>query len=327
MDTKLAQGTLQGTTSPPLYLAFELNQKQWKLGFTIGVSQRPRIRTIQARDLPAVQWEIQEAHRRFRLPDKVTILSCYEAGRDGFWLDRYLHAQGIANLVVDSASIEVSRRSKRAKTDKLDVDKLLEMLIRYHSGERKLWRVVQVPRLEVEDQRQLHRELATLKTEHTRHINRIKGLLVGQGVPIPMTADLLERLYTVHLWDGSGLPAGLHTRLERCKPKSKAIFAIIRCLLIAVFHVLSERAADKYAIPEMMAFKLMVWSWKLADQERGGLSSRQFSEVFLMFKTLKPSHYYLLALQFIGGYYLVWFHLLHQRLFPPQPGRRALADE
>jgi transposase len=215
MDTKSAQGTLQDLISPPLYLAFELSQKQWKLGFTIGVGQRPRIRTIQARDLSALRWEIQEARRRFRLADTFTILSCYEAGRDGFWLDRYLHAQAIANLVVDSASIEVSRRSKRVKTDKLDVDKLLEMLIRYHRGERKLWRVVQVPSLEVEDQRQLHRELITLKTEHTRHINRIKGMLIGQGVSIPVAADLLERLDTVHLWDGSGLPAGLHNRLER----------------------------------------------------------------------------------------------------------------
>ena len=205
------------------------------------------------------------------------------------------------------------------------MDKLLEMLIRYHSGERKVWRVVQVPSLEVEDQRQLHRELVALKAEHTRHINRIKGLLIGQGVSIPVAADLLERLDTVQLWDGSGLPAGLHTRLERRKPKSKAIVAITHHLLIAVFHVLTERAADKNAIPEMVAFKLMVWSWKLADQERGGLSSRQFSEVFLMFKTLKPSHYYLLALQFIGGCYLVWSLLLHQRLSPPPPGRRAFS--
>ncbi len=126
MDTKSAQNALQDPFSPPLYLAFELSQKQWKLGFTVGVGQRPRIRPIQARDLSALQWEVQEACHRFRLSEKVTILSCYEAGRDGFWLDRYIHAQGIVDLVVDSPSIEVSRRFKRAKTDKLDVDKLLE---------------------------------------------------------------------------------------------------------------------------------------------------------------------------------------------------------
>ncbi len=75
--------------------------------------------------------------------------------------------------------------------------------------------MVQVPSLEVEDQRQLHRELVTLKVEHTSHINRIKGLLIGQGLTISVAADLLERLDTVRLWDGSGLPAGLRTRLER----------------------------------------------------------------------------------------------------------------
>jgi transposase len=125
MDTKTVQSTLQSPISQQLYLAFELSQKRWKLGFTVGMGQRPQICTIQARDLQALQWEVQETRHRFRLPDTVTTLSCYEAGRDGFWLYRYLHAQGIANLVVDSASIEVSRRSKRAKTDMLDVDKFL----------------------------------------------------------------------------------------------------------------------------------------------------------------------------------------------------------
>jgi len=91
----------------------------------VGMGQRPRIRTIQARDLQALQWEVQEARHRFRLPDTVTTLSCFEAGRDGFWLHRYLHEERIANLVVDPACIEVSRRSKQAKTDMLDVDKLL----------------------------------------------------------------------------------------------------------------------------------------------------------------------------------------------------------
>jgi transposase len=104
MDTKTVQSTLQSPISQQLYLTFELSQKQWKLGFTVSMGQRPRIRTIQARDLQALQWEVQEASHRFRSPDTVTILSCYESGWDSFWLDRYLHVQGIANLVVDSAS-------------------------------------------------------------------------------------------------------------------------------------------------------------------------------------------------------------------------------
>jgi transposase len=186
MTTETAQSTLQTLKQMVLYLAFELSQSQWKLGFTIGIGQNPRVRTITARDLDALQLEIRTACQRFGLPEYTPVLSCYEAGRDGFWLHRYLHIQGIANLVVDSASIEVNRRMKRAKTDRLDVGKLLTMLMRYHQGERKVWRVVKVPDVEAEDRRHLHRELAVLKVERTRHVNRIKGLLAGQGVSMPV---------------------------------------------------------------------------------------------------------------------------------------------
>lgn len=210
-----ACGTEHGTFHPTLYLAFELGNKKWKLGFTIGLGQSPRRRTIAAGDLVTLQREIRLAKKRFGLPQTAQVMSCYEAGRDGFWLHRYLVSEDIENLVVDSASIEVNRRAKRAKTDRLDVGKLLTMLIRYDYGEKKVWSVVHVPSVEAEDKRHLHRQLGTLKTDRTRHINRIKGLLVGQGVRIPVRADFLERLETVRLWDGSPLPPGLRSRLER----------------------------------------------------------------------------------------------------------------
>lgn len=198
-----------------LYLAFELSDKKWKLGFTIGLGQRPRERTIEAGDLVALGEEIRRAQERFGLAETTPVMSCYEAGRDGFWLHRYLVAAGIENLVVDSSSIEVKRRARRAKTDRLDVGKLLSMLIRYHSGEKEVWGVVQVPSAEAEDKRHLHRELATLKKDRTRHINRIKGLLAGQGVRISVQGDFLKRLESVHVWDGSPLLPGLRSRLER----------------------------------------------------------------------------------------------------------------
>jgi transposase len=198
-----------------LYLAFELSQKQWKLGFTIGFAQRPRIRNIMARDLQALEHEIQTAKQRFGLPEDVPAISCYEAGRDGFWIHRYLEVSGIQNLVVDPASIEVSRRARRRKTDKLDVHKLLAMLIRYHNGERKIWRVVHVPSRQAEDARQLHRELLTLKTERTRHINRIKGLLISQGVSASVKANFPDLLESIRLWDSSRVPEALGMRLQR----------------------------------------------------------------------------------------------------------------
>jgi len=198
-----------------LYMALELSHGKWLLGFTIGFGQAPRLRSIMARDRKALAEEIDLAKKRFNLAADIQVRSCYEAGRDGFWLHRYLAAQGIDNRVVDSASIEVNRRKRRAKTDRLDVCKLLTMLMRYHNGEQKLWSIVHVPSPEEEDQRQLHRELMALIAERTRHINCIKGLLVSQGVVFPIQTDFLCRLEAVQLWDGSKLPVGLHARLAR----------------------------------------------------------------------------------------------------------------
>ncbi len=114
------------------------------------------------------------------------MVSCYEAGGDRFWLPRYLVHHGIENLVVDSSSIEVQRRARRAKTDRLDVGKLLTMLLRHDGGEQKVWSVVHVPTVEAEDRRQLHRELLTVKRDRTRVTNRIKGLLASQGVVLAL---------------------------------------------------------------------------------------------------------------------------------------------
>jgi transposase len=200
---------------PRLYLAFELGNKQWKLGSTIGLGQAPRLRTITAGDLSQVRDEIGRAKRRFGLVTEVPVVSCYEAGRDGFWLHRYLVSEGIDNIIVDSASLEVNRRKRKVKTDRVDARKLLMMLIRYHNGEPKVWHIVRVPTVEQEDGRQLHRELASLKGERTQHINRIKGLLVSQGVRLEIKKDFLEQVSTTKLWNGTPLPSGLKTRVRR----------------------------------------------------------------------------------------------------------------
>src|SRR6516165_4781978 len=132
-------------TAPVLYLAFELGWTSWKLAFTVGAGQKPRLRSIPARDTDALLLEIGAAKTRFGLPDEAPVISCYEAGRDGFWLHRFLADRRIENLVVDAASIEVNRRQRRAKSDNLDATKLVGMLIRWHLGEKRLWGVVRVP--------------------------------------------------------------------------------------------------------------------------------------------------------------------------------------
>jgi len=160
-----------------LYVAFELGEKSWKLSLGDGVRAPSRC-TVAAGDTTAVLMAIAKARARCHLAADAPVRSCYEAGRDGFWLHRWLSAHGIVNLVVDPASIEVNRRARRAKTDRLDSDKLLSMLMRYYGGERRVWAVARIPTPEQEDERRVHRELERLRQERTAHSNRIRSLLV-----------------------------------------------------------------------------------------------------------------------------------------------------
>src|SRR4051812_32146186 len=126
--------------TPALYVALELGQDKWHLACATEAAERPRFRAIPARDLGRLADEIHKAKERFRLPADAPVRTCYEAGRDGFWVHRALAARGIDNVVVDSSSIEVDRRRKRVKSDPVDAAKLLTLLCRYHGGEGKVWR-------------------------------------------------------------------------------------------------------------------------------------------------------------------------------------------
>ena len=159
-----------------LYMSLELGDKSWKL--TVSDGQRGASRyNVEAGDTTAVAHCIGRARERCKLAQQAKVHSCYEAGRDGWWLHRWLIEQGVDNIVVDSSSIEVNRHARRAKTDRLDGDKLLAMLLRHHRGER-VWSVVHEPTPEDEDARRTHRELARLTQERTSHTNRITSLLV-----------------------------------------------------------------------------------------------------------------------------------------------------
>lgn len=120
-------------------------------------------------------------------------------------------------MVVDSSSIEVNRRKRRLKTDRVDTRKLLQMLMRYHGRERKLWSVVNVPSAEAEDERHLNRELETLNKERTMHRSRIRGLLIQQGLEVrnPSGKESLKELAALRTWNGKSLSEGLKKRLVR----------------------------------------------------------------------------------------------------------------
>jgi transposase len=144
-------------SAPVLYMALELSNRSWRLAF--GDGARRRQVSVPAADLASLAGAVAKAKERFKMPASARVVSCYEAGRDGFWLHRHLESIGIENQVVDAASIEVSRRLRHVKTDRLDGDWLLAKLIRHHAGERGGWSMVRVPSVEEEDARHLHREL------------------------------------------------------------------------------------------------------------------------------------------------------------------------
>lgn len=149
------------------------------------------------------------------MTDDVEIISCYEAGRDGFWLHRYLESLGIKNHVVDSSSIEVSRRYRRAKTDRIDVLKMHSMLIRYVYGETKLWRVLHIPDLKDEDDKRINREIKRLKKERTAHTNRIKSLLILHGIKTNITRGFTADLEKMTQWNNDTLPVNIKKEIIR----------------------------------------------------------------------------------------------------------------
>jgi transposase len=201
------------TTAGTLYIALELGWDKWLLACATQPAQKPRYRSMPARNLEQLREEIAKAKLRFGLPADAPVCTCYEAGRDGFWLHRALTSLGVHNVVVDSAAIEVNRRRKRAKTDPVDAAKLLNLLCRYHGGERKVWSMVNVPAVEDEDRRQLHRGLKDLQRQQTECSNRIKGLLASQGLDAAVDADFRTTLAGLRDWAGQPVPAGLQQRV------------------------------------------------------------------------------------------------------------------
>jgi transposase len=214
--TATASTTETTATAPVLLLAFELGESAWLLGFSPGFGQKVRRRKIAARDTAALLREIAQAKEHFGLAPETSVRSCYEAGRDGFWLHRFLEGHDVANVVVDSASIEVNRRKRRAKTDRLDVVGLVDLLARHLAGSHKPpFSVVSVPSIADEDRRHLGRELKLVKKDRTRISNRIKGLLANVGLVLDGGRNLRGQIERLRLWNGEPLPPFLQARLLR----------------------------------------------------------------------------------------------------------------
>jgi transposase len=205
--------TTNMTGTGTLYISLELGWDKWLLACATQAAQKPRFRSVPPRNLDKLREEIAKAKKRFGLPDDAPVCTCFEAGRDGFWLHRALTSMGIVNVVVDSGAIEVKRRRKHVKTDPGDATKLLSLLCRYHGGERKVWSVVNVPTVEDEDRRQLHRGLKDVQGQQTECSNRIKGLLASQGLDAAVDAKFRVTLAALRDWAGQPVSAGMQQRI------------------------------------------------------------------------------------------------------------------
>ena len=202
-----------------LYVAFELSKSKWLIGTVLSGESKLSRHVVAGGDTAAV-WQLiskKRAQAEKNLGRPVRVVSCYEAGFDGFWLDRWLAGQGVENRVLDPSSIEMPRRARQAKTDRLDLERLMRVLIRHEGGEPRVCSVVRRPSPEQEDARRRSRERERLIGERTAHGNRIKGLLHGQGVRDvePRRKDFRARLAQARTGDGRVLPDRLVAEILR----------------------------------------------------------------------------------------------------------------
>lgn len=202
------------TAQPTVFLAVELGVHPWQLACTTGAAQRPRARRVPARDRATVREELARAMQRLGVSAAARVVSGSAAGRDGFWLHRAVVAPGVEHVVGESASLEVQRHSRRAQTERLDVDQRLTMR-RHAAGDRQVWRVVRVPRVDAAERRPRHRYLLPAQRDRTRGSNRLTGLLASQGLTLPLPGDFLKPRELVRRWEGSPGPPGLRHRLVR----------------------------------------------------------------------------------------------------------------
>ena len=206
-------------TNATVFVAIDLSRTSWVVALQTSGDTRVSTHKLRPGDLDRLLDLVERARVREerRCGCQVQVRSCYEAGCDGFWLDRRLHACGVQNLVIEPTSLQVDRRARRAKTDRIDAGTLLRALVAHARGDQGVCRIVQVPTPEQEEAKRLHRERQRLIRERVAHVNRIRGLLAAQGNfdLHPLRADCRERLNTLMSGDGRPLGAALRQEILR----------------------------------------------------------------------------------------------------------------
>ncbi len=213
-------------------LAIELSKKSWIVAINTPLSDKISRYTLEGCDWKGLLELIERVRTRVarEVGRPVEMISCYEAGYDGFWLHRLLEGQGVHSHVVDAASVQVDRRARRTKTDHIDAERLLRSLMAYLRGEPKVWSVLRVPSVAEEDDRRLHRERDRLIAERGQHVNRIKGLCAIHGIYDyePMRRDRMQRLEQLHTGDGRELPPRLKAEIARELQRLELILGMLK---------------------------------------------------------------------------------------------------
>ena len=219
--------TIQDRTAPTaaesdcatVFVAIELSRSSWVVAVHTPPVDKIGLHKLAAGDVEGLLALIsrQRARAEKALGRPVRVASCYEAGYDAFWLHRVLVANDVDNHVIDPASLLVNRRARRAKSDRIDAEGMLRALMAYARGERRVFAVVRVPSRAEEDFKRLHRGRQQLIKERTRHVNRIKALLAGQGIYgfQPRRADAVTHLAELRTGDGHVLAPRLHAEIGR----------------------------------------------------------------------------------------------------------------
>jgi transposase len=268
-------GTPAASDYATVCVVFELSKAKWKLGVVLPGSNKMSRYTIEGGELAALASRLAAARAKAAGSGKpVRMLSCYEAGLDGHWLHRWLTEQGVISHEVDPSSIEVDRRARRAKTDRIDLEKLMRTFLAYLRGEPRVCSMVHVPSVEDEDRKRRTRERERLLKERTAHSNRIKALLFGQGIRdvMPLAPGFIAGLEQLRTGDGRALPPRLKEEIVR----EHARLCLVHKQIAAVE---AKSAAElKAAAPGSAAAKIM----QLIDlRSIGAVSGQQLvNEVF-----------------------------------------------
>ncbi len=227
-----------------IFVSMELSRSVWLItSLSPGAGETMSKHSVRGGDVAGLLTRFAQLQEkaRARTGQMFPIIAVQEAGLDGFWIHRVLESEGIESHVVDPASIVVSRRCRRAKTDKIDGEALVRTLLAYKRGEPRVCAMVRAPTPDAEDRRRISRERKTLTAERIQHVNRIKGLLFAQGIgdSEPLHRDRRSRLDALATGDGRPLPVHLKAQISRELDRLELLLEQIKAVEAERDHLLA----------------------------------------------------------------------------------------